>query len=98
MTTTMMGGLLISLYLFTLASFLGLDLIRKVPPTLYGALATGMGAVAAVGLALAVVAAGTSRSGATAQLSTLSVAAGAAGVVGGLLRMRRMLRGRGSKR
>jgi hypothetical protein len=36
----MTGGLLISLYLFTLAGFLGLDVIRKVPPTLYGALAT----------------------------------------------------------
>ena len=44
----MTGGLLVALYLFTLAIFLGLDVIRKVPPTLQGALAVGMGAAAAL--------------------------------------------------
>ncbi len=50
----MTGGLLISLYLFTLAGFLGLDVIRKVPPTLYGALAAVLGATAALSVAVAV--------------------------------------------
>jgi len=49
----MTGGLLVALYLFTLAIFLGLDVIRKVPPTLQGALAGGMGAAAALAIAVA---------------------------------------------
>jgi NAD(P) transhydrogenase subunit alpha len=87
----MTGGLLISLYLFTLAGFLGLDVIRKVPPTLHGTLATCTGAVAAIVVAVALPAAGTSGKGATAILSMSAVAIATAGVVGGLLRAKRSL-------
>ena len=87
----MTGALLISLYLFTLAAFLGLDVIRKVPPTLYSALAAGMGATAALAVAVALPAAGASSRGATAALTVSAVAIATTGVIGGLLRTRRAL-------
>ena len=93
----MTGGLLISLYLFTLAAFLGLDVIRKVPPTLYGALAAVIGALAALSVAIAVVAATAGGKQAPAILATAAVAAGTCGVVGGLVRGKRMLRTLGGK-
>ena len=94
----MTGGLLIALYLFTLAIFLGLDVIRKVPPTLHGALAIGMGAAAALVLAVALPAAGAGHAGATSMLSASAVAIAAAGAVGGWVRTRRALSNRGAKR
>jgi len=93
----MTGGLLISLYLFTLAAFLGLDVIRKVPPTLYGAVATVIGASAALAVAIALAAASSGGRSAPALLGTAAVAAGTCGAVGGLLRGKRMLRGGGGK-
>jgi NAD(P) transhydrogenase subunit alpha len=90
----MTQGLLIALYLFTLAGFLGLDVIRKVPPTLYGALAMGMGAAAALSVAVALPAAGASDTDGSAFLTVSAVAVASAGVVGGLLRTRRALRER----
>jgi NAD(P) transhydrogenase subunit alpha len=93
----MTGGLLISLYLFTLAAFLGLDVIRKVPPTLYAALATVIGAAAALAVAVALAAASSSGRSAPALLGTVAVAVGTCGVVGGLVRGKRMLRGGGGK-
>lgn len=94
----MTGGLLISLYLFTLAAFLGLDVIRKVPPTLYGALATVIGASAALAVALALTAASSGGKSAPVILGAAAVAAGTCGMVGGLVRGKRMLRGGGGKR
>jgi NAD(P) transhydrogenase subunit alpha len=94
----MTGGLLISLYLFTLAAFLGLDVIRKVPPTLYAALATVIGAAAALAVAVAFAAASRGGSSAPALLGAAAVAVGTCGIVGGLLRGRRMLRAGGGKR
>jgi H+-translocating NAD(P) transhydrogenase subunit alpha len=94
----MTGGLLISLYLFTLAAFLGLDVIRKVPPTLYGALATVIGASAALAVAVALAAASTGGKSTPSILGAAAVAAGTCGVVGGLVRGKRMLRGGGGKR
>jgi NAD(P) transhydrogenase subunit alpha len=94
----MTGGLLISLYLFTLAGFLGLDVIRKVPPTLYGALAAVLGAAAALSVAAAVAGAMASSGNSAAVLSTVAVAVGTTGVVAGLWRAKRMLRQGGAKR
>lgn len=93
----MTGGLLISLYLFTLAAFLGLDVIRKVPPTLYGALAAVIGASAALSVVIALGAAAAGGKQAPAILGTAAVAAGTCGVVGGLVRGKRMLRTLGGK-
>ncbi len=88
------GGWLTSLYLFTLAFFLGLDVIRRVPPTLHLALATAMGEVAAVVLVVALPAAGAKSEPWPAGLSVAAVAIATAGLFGGLTRARRMLRER----
>jgi len=93
----MTGGLLISLYLFTLAAFLGLDVIRKVPPTLYGALAAAIGASAALAVTIALAAASSGGKTVPTILSAAAVAAGTCGVVGGLVRGKRLLRGGGGK-
>ena len=93
----MTGGLLISLYLFTLAAFLGLDVIRRVPPTLYGALATVIGASAALAVAIALAAATVAGKSTPTILAAAAVAIGTCGAVGGLLRGRRMLRGGGGR-
>ena len=92
----MTGGLLIALYLFTLAAFLGLDVISKVPPTLYGALATGMGAAAALSVTLALAAAGANPKGPMGMLALFAVVIGTAAVIGGMLRTRRALRAGGN--
>ncbi|HEX7500095.1 MAG TPA: proton-translocating transhydrogenase family protein [Polyangia bacterium] len=94
----MTGGLLISFYLFTLAGFLGLDVIRKVPPTLFGALAAVLGAAAALSVAVAVAASMAGGRNSAAILSVVAVAIGTTGVVAGLWRAKRMLHGRGAKR
>jgi NAD/NADP transhydrogenase alpha subunit len=94
----MTGGLLISLYLFTLSGFLGLDVIRKVPPTLYGALATVLGAAAALSVVAAVAASMVGGKNPAAILSAVAVAVGTTGVVAGLWRAKRMLRAGGAKR
>jgi len=99
----MTSGLLISLYLFTLAAFLGLDVVRKVPPTLYGALAAGMGAAAAIVLVLTLFAAGALAAGplpvgTVGSLVTVAVIAATAGVTGGLVRLWRLLQKRGGGR
>ncbi len=93
----MTGGLLISLYLFTLAFFLGLDVIRRVPPTLHAALATATGAVAAIVVVVALPAAGAKSEAWPAGLSVAAVAVATAGLLGGLVRTRRMLRERWDK-
>ncbi len=94
----MTGGLLVALYLCTLAFFLGLDVIRKVPPTLYGTLATGMGAAAALSIAIALPATGATGTVAGAVLSVSAVVIASAGMVGGLVRTKRTLRDRGGNR
>ncbi len=93
----MSGGLLISLYLFTLACFLGLGVIRRVPPTLHATLATAMGSAAAIVVVLALPAAGAESGPWSAGLSVAAVAIATAGVIGGLVRTRRLLREQGSR-
>ena len=93
----MTGGPLISLYLFTLALFLGFDVIRRVPPTLHASLATAMGAVAAIVVLVALPAAGAPGATWPAGLGVVAVAFGTAGVFGGLLRVRRMVREKSEK-
>jgi len=41
--------LLVAVYLLALSAFLGLDILGKVPPTLYPAVLAGLGGLASVG-------------------------------------------------
>ena len=93
----MTGGLVIALYLFTLAGFLGLGVIRRVPPTLHGALATAIGAAAAIVVVLALPAAGATPEPWPAGLNLAALALATAAVVGGLLHTRRLLRDKRDK-
>jgi H+-translocating NAD(P) transhydrogenase subunit alpha len=92
----MTGGLLISVYLFTLALFLGLDVIRGAPPTLYAALATALGAAAGVVVIIAFPAAGADGPTLPAWMSVAAVAVATGGIVGSVVRVRRMVADRRS--
>lgn len=87
----MTGGPLISLYLFTLAFFLGLAVIRRVPPTLHMSQAAGTGAAGAIVVAAAFPASGASGAPWVTGLVVAAVCFGTAGAVGGLLRVHRLL-------
>ena len=55
----MMGPLLIGIYVFVLAMFVGFEIITKIPPTLHTPLMSGANAVSGVTIVGALVAAQT---------------------------------------
>ncbi|MFP4148412.1 MAG: NAD(P) transhydrogenase subunit alpha [Nitriliruptoraceae bacterium] len=67
----MMGPLLVSLYVFVLAAFLGFELINKVPPTLHTPLMSGANAMSGITI--------------IGALTLVTVAAPSVGVVFGVL-------------
>ena len=87
----MMGPLLISLYVFVLAAFLGFELINKVPPTLHTPLMSGANAMSGItiigALTLVTVAAPTVG----VVLGFLALVLATINVVGGFLVTDRML-------
>jgi NAD(P) transhydrogenase subunit alpha len=80
----MTGAVLIAIYLLALALFLGLDIVARVPPTLYAVVLAGLGALAGVAL-LAGLRLGAVPTGGTPVLAQLATALGAAAAVGGAL-------------
>ncbi len=46
----MTGVLLVAIYVLALGWFLGLDILGKIPPTLYAMILAGLGVLAAVGM------------------------------------------------
>lgn len=84
--------LLISLTIFVLATFVGFEVITKVPPTLHTPLMSGSNAISGITLVGAIVVAG--RGGGTLAifLGTAAVALATINVVGGFLVTDRMLR------
>ena len=83
--------LLMSLTLFVLAVFLGMELIAKVPATLHTPLMSGSNAVSGITLIGALVSAGTDHSTLTALLGFVAVVLATINVVGGFLVTGRML-------
>jgi NAD(P) transhydrogenase subunit alpha len=94
----MTGGLLVSVYVFVLAAFLGFELISKVPPTLHTPLMSGANAMSGVTIvgALAVVA--VAEPGLGTFFGTAALALATINVVGGFLVTDRMLSKFGSRR
>ncbi len=87
-----MGPLLIGIYLFTLAMFVGLEIINKVPPTLHTPLMSGANAISGITIVGAIVA---SSGGATTMsniLGSIAIACASINVVGGYLVTDRMLK------
>jgi len=84
--------LLASITIFTLAVFLGFELINKVPPTLHTPLMSGSNAISGITVVGALVAAGSASSQwLVPLLGAIAVALAMINVVGGFLVTHRML-------
>lgn len=87
----MSGQLLMSVYVFVLAAFLGFELISKVPPTLHTPLMSGANAMSGVTIVGALTLATTSAATPGTVLAFVAVALATVNVVGGFLVTDRML-------
>ena len=83
--------LLIAFTLFTLAVFLGLELISKVPATLHTPLMSGSNAISGITLIGALVSAGADHPTLTTVLGFFAVVLATINVVGGFVVTNRML-------
>ncbi|MEM1418737.1 MAG: NAD(P) transhydrogenase subunit alpha [Myxococcota bacterium] len=94
----MTGPLLLGLYAFLLACFVGFELISKVPPTLHTPLMSGANAISGITIVGALVAAKTTDGTTSAILAVLAIAFATINVIGGFLVTDRMLRMFGGKK
>ena len=83
--------LLTGITVFVLASFVGFEVISKVPPTLHTPLMSGANAISGITIVGAVTAAGVGLGRAATVLGLLAVVAATINVVGGFLVTDRML-------
>jgi len=93
-----LGPLLIGIYVFVLASFVGFEMITKVPPTLHTPLMSGANAISGITIVGAVAAATTSAPTVANILGAIAIVTATINVVGGFLVTDRMLRMFGSKK
>ena len=85
-------NLILLLFIFTLAAFLGLELISKVPSQLHTPLMSGANAISGITVVGALLAAGANEAGTLAMiLGVIAVAFATVNVVGGYLVTDRML-------
>jgi len=87
----MTGGLIVSIYIFVLAIFVGFELITRVPPLLHTPLMSGANAVSGITLVGALISAGAGDSGLTTVLGCVAIIFATINVVGGFLVTDRML-------
>lgn len=90
--------LLISVYVFTLAAFLGFELITKVPPTLHTPLMSGANAMSGITILGALVLARHPETTVSTLLAFLAVILATVNVVGGFLVTDRLLGHFGSRK
>ena len=86
-----MESFIISLTIFTLAVFVGFEVITKIPPTLHTPLMSGSNAISGISLVGALVAAGAGHSALATYLGMGAVILASINVVGGFLVTHRML-------
>jgi NAD(P) transhydrogenase subunit alpha len=86
-----MGPVLVSLYVFVLAAFLGFELINKVPPTLHTPLMSGANAMSGITVIGALTLATVAEPRVSVVLGFLAIALATINVVGGFLVTDRML-------
>jgi len=94
---TEQGDILTNLFIFVLASFLGLELIRHVSRLLHTPLMSLTNAISAIAIVGSILLAGGHHDDLTVALGAVAVAASSANIVGGYLiteRILRMFRGR----
>ena len=93
-----MGGLLIGIYVFVLAMFVGFEIITKIPPTLHTPLMSGANAVSGITIVGALIAAQTGDSQLSSLLGLAAIIFASINVIGGFLVTDRMLRMFGQKK
>ncbi|MBO1225294.1 MAG: NAD(P) transhydrogenase subunit alpha [Candidatus Scalindua sediminis] len=86
-----MEPLLISVYIFVLAIFVGFETITKVPPLLHTPLMSGTNAISGITLVGSLISAGSGHSKVSTILGLIAVIFATINVVGGFLVTDRML-------
>jgi len=86
-----MSPLIIGITVFVLATFVGIEVISKVPPTLHTPLMSGANAISGITIVGALIASGTEQTWLTAVLGLLAVIFATINVVGGFMVTHRML-------
>jgi NAD(P) transhydrogenase subunit alpha len=94
----MTNQLIFGLYIFVLATFVGYQVISRVPPLLHTPLMSGTNAISGISLVGSLVAAGQHHHQLSTLLGFVAVTAASINVVGGFLITDRMLRMFRSKR
>lgn len=87
----MADGIIAGLVVFTLASFVGFEVINKIPPTLHTPLMSGSNAISGIAVVGALLVAGERNWSLTVILGLLGVILATINVVGGFLVTDRML-------
>jgi NAD(P) transhydrogenase subunit alpha len=87
----MPGQLLICLYVFVLAIFVGFEVITKVPPLLHTPLMSGSNAISGIAIVGALISAGAGHGPLSVILGLIAVIFATINVVGGFLVTDRML-------
>jgi len=90
--TGVTGDLIFGLYIFSLATFVGYQVISRVPPLLHTPLMSGTNAISGISLVGSLVAAGGHHGTVANVLGCIAVAAASINVVGGFMITDRMLR------
>lgn len=88
----MSDALIISIYVFVLAMFVGVEIISKVPPLLHTPLMSGSNAISGITLVGSLIAAGEGLGGTSVILGMIAVIVATINVVGGFLVTDRMLK------
>jgi H+-translocating NAD(P) transhydrogenase subunit alpha len=84
-------GIIAGLVVFTLASFVGFEVINKIPPTLHTPLMSGSNAISGISVVGALLVAGSRDWNLTVALGLIAVVLATINVVGGFLVTDRML-------
>ncbi|HSM01111.1 MAG TPA: NAD(P) transhydrogenase subunit alpha [Acidimicrobiia bacterium] len=87
----MLDPIVVGVIVFVLASFIGFELITKVPPTLHTPLMSGSNAISGITIVGAIIATGIENDTLAGVLAFLAVASATINVVGGFLVTDRML-------
>lgn len=93
-----MDSILIGVYLFVLAMFVGFEVITKIPPTLHTPLMSGANAISGITVVGALVASQGPYLTVSRVLGCIAIIVATVNVVGGFLVTDRMLRMFGKKR
>jgi H+-translocating NAD(P) transhydrogenase subunit alpha len=90
--TDLLETLVFGLYIFTLAAFVGFQVLERVPKLLHTPLMAATNAISGISLVGSMVAAGSGRGLVATLMGTVAVAAASLNVVGGFVITDRMLR------